>query len=69
MRGRFAPVIVSLLDSIFSEFDALTDRLGLEKIKTFAITSVTHAAETYRSGDNHDPDGDTDGTTIAVPKL
>lgn len=35
---------------------------------TFAVTSVSHAAETYSSGDNHDPDGDTDGTTIAVGK-
>ncbi len=35
---------------------------------TFTVTSVTHAAETYSSGDNHDPDGDTDGTTIAVGK-
>jgi hypothetical protein len=38
------------------------------KSATFAVKGVTHAAETYSSRDNHDADGNSDGTTIAVPK-
>lgn len=33
-RDRSASVVVSMLDSIFREFDAITRRHGLEKIKT-----------------------------------
>jgi hypothetical protein len=35
---------------------------------TLTITSVTHAALTYDAGANHDPDGDSNGTSITVPK-
>jgi hypothetical protein len=35
---------------------------------TFTMDSVTHASNTYDPGANHDPDGDSDGTTIAVYK-
>ena len=35
---------------------------------TYTITSVTHASNTYTSGANHDPDGDSDGTSITVQK-
>ena len=35
---------------------------------TFTVTDVTHAAYTYASADNHDPDGDSDGTVITVNK-
>ncbi len=35
---------------------------------TFTVTSVTHASLTYASGDNHDPEGDSDGTVIVIPK-
>lgn len=35
---------------------------------TFAVTDGTHAVETYSSEDNHDPEGDSDGTTITVAK-
>jgi len=33
---------------------------------TFAISDVTYAAFTYQSSDNHDPDGDSDGTQITI---
>lgn len=33
---------------------------------TFTITSVTKAGSTYTPGSNHDPDGDSNGTTITV---
>jgi hypothetical protein len=33
---------------------------------TFTITNLTHGADTYESGSNHDPDHDSDGTTISV---
>ncbi|MEJ2710412.1 MAG: Ig-like domain-containing protein [Anaerolineales bacterium] len=35
---------------------------------TFSVTDVTHASLTYDSSANHDPDGDSDGTTIVVSK-
>jgi hypothetical protein len=35
---------------------------------TLTITSVTHATLTYTAGANHDPDGDSNGTSITVPK-
>jgi hypothetical protein len=34
----------------------------------FSVTSVTHASNTYQSGDNHDPDGDSNGTAVEVFK-
>ena len=33
---------------------------------TFTVTNVTHATNSYQVGDNHDPDGDSDGTRIVV---
>lgn len=35
---------------------------------TFNVTNVTHTTNTYESGDNHDPDGDSDGTSITINK-
>jgi choice-of-anchor B domain-containing protein len=35
---------------------------------TFTVTGVTHASLTYVAGDNHDPDGDSNGTTIVIAK-
>jgi hypothetical protein len=35
---------------------------------TFTVNSVTHASNTYQSGGNHDPDGDSNGTSIIVFK-
>jgi hypothetical protein len=32
----------------------------------FTVTSVTHATRTYDSAGNHDPDGDSNGTTLTV---
>jgi len=33
---------------------------------TFTVDDVAHATLTYQPADNHDPDGDSDGTTITV---
>jgi Zn-dependent metalloprotease len=35
---------------------------------TFTVTGVTHATRVYAPGSNHDPDADSDGTRITVPK-
>lgn len=35
---------------------------------TFTVLSITMAGQTYSPADNHDPDGDSDGTTIDVIK-
>ncbi len=35
---------------------------------TFTVDGLDHADLTYESTDNHDPDGDSDGTTITVSK-
>ena len=35
---------------------------------TFTVANTTHPAASYRSGDNHDPDGDSTGVTIRVVK-
>ena len=32
----------------------------------FTIDTVSHATLTYTSGDNHDPDGDSDGTVMML---
>jgi serine protease AprX len=32
------------------------------------VINVTHAVRTYNSSNNHDPDGDSNGTTITVTK-
>jgi PKD repeat protein len=34
----------------------------------FTMTTVTHGSLSYAAGDNHDVDGDSDGTTIVVPQ-
>jgi hypothetical protein len=33
---------------------------------TFTVTNVSHGSLTYQAGSNHDPDGDSNGTTIVV---
>ncbi len=33
---------------------------------TFIVDNVTHATFSYNSGDNHDPDSDSDGTSIIL---
>jgi len=35
---------------------------------TFTVDDVTHASYTYQPGDNHDPDGDSDGTSITISR-
>lgn len=35
---------------------------------TLTVTNVTHPSYDYAAGANHDPDTDSDGTTIVVPK-
>lgn len=35
---------------------------------SFTVTTVSHGTLAYASGDNHDPDGDSNGTVIVVPK-
>jgi hypothetical protein len=35
---------------------------------SFTVGTVTHPTLAYRPDDNHDPDGDSDGTTITVPQ-
>lgn len=35
---------------------------------TFTVDNVTHADLSYTAGDNHDPDGDSDGTSITVSR-
>ena len=35
---------------------------------TFTVTSVTLATFTYAPGTNHDPDGESNGTTVTVPR-
>jgi hypothetical protein len=35
---------------------------------TFSVTNVIHAPDTYNSSGNHDPDGDSNGTSIVVSK-
>ncbi|OGT19669.1 MAG: hypothetical protein A2V90_05725 [Gammaproteobacteria bacterium RBG_16_57_12] len=35
---------------------------------TFTVNSVTKAGATYQPGSNHDPDGDSNGTSITVPR-
>lgn len=36
--------------------------------RTFTVTSVTASGQTYAAGSNHDPDGDSDGTSITITK-
>lgn len=45
-----------------------TDIRGNRDSVTFTVDNVTHASNSYQPGDNHDPDGDSDGTTIVVFK-
>ena len=35
---------------------------------TFTVNNVTRSASTYNSGNNHDPDGGSNGTRIVIPK-
>jgi PKD repeat protein len=35
---------------------------------SFTVTTVTRATFVYRAADNHDPDGDSNGTTVSVTK-
>jgi hypothetical protein len=37
-----------------------------KKTVTFTVNNVTHATYTYNAAANHDPDGDSDGTSITV---
>ncbi len=38
------------------------------KSVTFTVTGITHASRSYASAGNHDPDGDSNGTVIAVTR-
>ena len=38
------------------------------KAATFTVTGVQHSTMTYNAAANHDPDGDSNGTSIAVRK-
>jgi len=35
---------------------------------TFTVGNVTHATLTYNSAQNHDPDGDSNGTLITLSR-
>jgi hypothetical protein len=35
---------------------------------TFTVVTLTHATLTYASADNHDPDGDSNGSSITVKR-
>jgi subtilisin family serine protease len=35
---------------------------------TFSVTDISHNSLTYSVGDNHDPDEDSDGTTLVIDK-
>jgi hypothetical protein len=35
---------------------------------TFTVSSLSHGSFAYASGDNHDPDGDSNGTEIIIEK-
>lgn len=35
---------------------------------TFTVTNLTHTTLTYNSSANHDPDGDSNGATLVIPK-
>jgi hypothetical protein len=35
---------------------------------TFTVTDATHSSLTYQSAANHDPDGDSNGTTVSVTR-
>lgn len=57
-RHTPAPVLVDLLNQIFSEFDQLTDRYGLEKIKTIgdaymAVAGLPEAREDHAEAIAH----------------
>ena len=39
---------------------------GNETSAAFTVSSLTQAGSTYNAGANHDPDGDSNGTTITV---
>ena len=46
-------------------------RSGILKTKTsvsFTVTNVTRATLVYKPADNHDPDGDSNGTTVTVTR-
>ncbi len=47
-------------------FDKLWETISAGNTWEGRITNVTKAGFTYDSGANHDPDGDSDGTTIVV---
>jgi hypothetical protein len=36
--------------------------------ETFSVTNLNHAGMTYASSLNHDPDGDSNGTSITVTR-
>jgi hypothetical protein len=38
------------------------------KSVTFAVDNVEYTGFGYESADNHDPDGDSDGTSITIPR-
>jgi hypothetical protein len=35
---------------------------------TFTVTGISHASMTYKAAANHDPDGDSNGSSIVVSK-
>jgi hypothetical protein len=46
-------------------------KTGLKKTTssvTFSVTGVAHAALSYLAANNHDPDGDSNGTAITVAR-
>ena len=45
-----------------------TNIKGNVAVVSFTVDTVGHASNTYDAGANHDPDGDSNGTTVSVPK-
>ena len=43
-----------------------SDLVSLQSNVTFTVDSVAHGSFAYHPGENHDPDGDSDGTTIIL---
>jgi hypothetical protein len=41
---------------------------GGQSSVSFTVDSISHASMTYQSSANHDPDGDSDGTSIVISK-
>ena len=78
-KGVFVGMVTFVGDATIEGGSCVTDisgacsllsgrAVGRSTSMTFTVTGISHATLAYQPVSNHDPDGDSNGTTITIQK-